>query len=362
MKRIACLVTNDLSHDQRMNRICSALSEAGYEVTLIGRRRQISAKLPQRPYRQKRLPCFFRKTALFYAEFNIRLFFHLLRNNYDIINANDLDTILPALWAARLKGAKVVYDAHEYFTEQEEVVNRKFVKKIWKAIERYSVPKTDARYTVSNGYKKLFEDEYGLSFGIVRNVTRLLPPGTPFKSGAPYILYQGAVNHGRALEESILAMKSIAGMKLVICGLGDIYDRLKNMVAGEGLEDVVELKGFVEPDRLRSVTAGASIGLTLFDRQGLSHWYSLANRFFDYMHAGIPQIAMNYPEYRKVNEQFEVAVLIDDIRPETIAEAANRLLSDKALYERLATNAVKAREVYNWQQNEKDLLDVYERL
>ena len=361
MIKIASLVTNDLHQDQRMNRICTALVESGYEVTLIGRKRKSSYKLDKKPFIRLRLYCFFENSILFYAEYNIRLFFHLLFNNYDIINANDLDTVLPAIWAAKIKGSKVVYDAHEYFTEQEEVVNRPQVKKFWKAIEKYSIPKVDAAYTVSKGYANLFKDEYNVDFKIVRNATILRNSPKDCDQSKPYILYQGAVNYGRGLEELIEAMKTV-NCHLYICGDGDILPQLKEQVKTLGLIEKVKFMGFVEPEKLREYTCGATIGLTLFAKAGLSHWHSLANRFFDYMHAGVPQIAMTYPEYIEFNERDEVAVLIKSIEPENISKSLNLLLRDSKLYNRLSKNALKARQYANWQAQENVLIELYQSL
>ena len=69
---------------------------------------------------------------------------------------------------------------------------------------------------------------------------------------------------------------------------------------------------------------------------------------------------MNYPEYQKINNEFEVAVLIDDLIPEKIADAINNLLADDVLRTRLRENCMKAREKYNWQQEEKELLAFYQ--
>lgn len=361
MTKIACLVTNDLHQDQRMNRICTALAKAEYEVTLIGRKRKSSFELDKKSFYRKRLFCWFERSFLFYAEYNIRLFFHLLVNKYDIINANDLDTIMPAVWVAKIKGLKVVYDAHEYFTEQEEVVNRPEVKRFWKAIEKFALPRVDAAYTVSNGYANLFKNEYQVDFEIVRNATILAPSPRKCDKTTPYILYQGAVNYGRGLEELITAMRGV-NCQLYICGDGDILNQLKIQTENLNLTEKVTFWGFVEPEKLREYTCGATIGLTLFAKAGLSHWHSLANRFFDYMHAGIPQIAMTYPEYVEFNNKDEVAMLIDNIKPDNISRAINTLLSDDTLYQRLSKNAMTARNHANWQTQEKVLLKVYKKL
>ncbi|HNA18265.1 MAG TPA: group 1 glycosyl transferase, partial [Ferruginibacter sp.] len=73
-------------------------------------------------------------------------------------------------------------------------------------------------------------------------------------------------------------------------------------------------------------------------------------------------ISMNYPEYKRINEQFEVALLIDTLDVDTIAAAINRLLHDGPLHQRLAENCFHARETLNWQAEEKKLLAFYNQL
>ncbi|HJS53916.1 MAG TPA: hypothetical protein VJ765_05210, partial [Chitinophagaceae bacterium] len=95
MKKIIFTVTNELTYDQRMQRICSTLAGAGYDVLLVGRKLKTSPPLSNKHYGQRRLNCCFKKGKLFYTEFNIRLFFFLLFKKMDCICAIDLDTILP---------------------------------------------------------------------------------------------------------------------------------------------------------------------------------------------------------------------------------------------------------------------------
>jgi hypothetical protein len=121
-------------------------------------------------------------------------------------------------------------------------------------------------------------------------------------------------------------------------------------------------KGYVPPDQLREFTLKAYIGITLFEATGPSNKMSLANRFFDYLHSGVPQLCMKYPEYQKINEEFEVAHLIDEPTPSQIAEGLNYLISNEDYYKKLQENCLKAREKYCWQQEEKTLLTVYKEL
>ena len=102
-KKIYFTVTTDLTYDQRMIRICSSLAVAGYQVVLVGRKLKSSLPLVEKPYSTKRILCFFEKGKLFYAEYNIRLFFFLLFKKMDCICAIDLDTILPCYYISVVK-------------------------------------------------------------------------------------------------------------------------------------------------------------------------------------------------------------------------------------------------------------------
>src|SRR5688572_23248375 len=98
-----------------MQRICTSLSNAGFTVSLIGRKLKSSIPLQDITYFQKRIYCFFTKGPLFYAEYNFRLLLYLLPLKVDCICAIDLDTILPCYYLSRFKGCKRLYDAHELF-------------------------------------------------------------------------------------------------------------------------------------------------------------------------------------------------------------------------------------------------------
>ena len=103
-------------------------------------------------------------------------------------------------------------------------------------------------------------------------------------------------------------------------------------------------------------------GVTLFENNGMNNYHSLGNRFFDYIHAGLPQLCVNYPAYKEINNKYNIAVLTSDLRPESLAERLNELLNNKNLYYQLQQNCLKAREAINWQQEEKKLLEFYKNI
>ncbi len=359
-KRIVCTVTNDLNYDQRMIRICTSLTEAGYDVTLVGFKRKNSKPIIPRPFKQVRLSIIAEQGKIMYFHYWLNLFFFLMFRKVDILCAIDLDTIMPVYYASRLRNKKRVYDAHEIFTDLKEVISRPAVHKMWLWIAGHTVPNFPVGYTIGECYAEDFKKRYGVSYGIVRNATILKPVTIPAKPDR-FVLYQGAVNVGRCFEQLIPAMK-LVNAPLVVCGAGNFYEQAVALMHEHKLENKITFKGYVPPADLSNYTINAWVGITLFEDTSLSNRLSLANRFFDYMHYGVPQLCIKYPEYERVNEQFEIACLIEDTSPASIAAALNKLLTDEAYYNRLQANCLKAREKYCWQEEAKTLVSIYDKL
>lgn len=359
-KSIVCTVTNDLNYDQRMIRICTSLANAGYDVTLVGFKRKKSKPLEQRPFKQVRLPIIAEQGKIMYAHYWFNLFFFLLFRKADVLCAIDLDTILPVYYVSLLRRKKRVYDAHEIFTELKEVISRPSVYKMWSWIGGHTVPHFTAGYTIGDCYAEEFRKKYGVAYGVVRNATVLKPLHIPEKKER-YILYQGWVNVGRCFEQLIPAMQFVDA-RLVVCGEGNFYQQARDLAKQYNVEQKVDFRGYVPPAQLGDYTLNASVGITLFEDTSLSNRLSMANRFFDYMHAGVPQLCNQFPEYERVNKQYEISALLDDITVENIAKALNKLLADDEYYNRLHQNCLTAREHYCWQEEEKKLLAIYKKL
>ena len=150
--------------------------------------------------------------------------------------------------------------------------------------------------------------------------------------------------------------------KLVVCGEGNFFQKLKDLIAEHDVANKIELKGFVSPMDLAMLTPKAHIAVMLFENTGLNQYYSLANRFFDYIMAGVPQVCVDFPEYKVLNDQHNIAYMIPNTHSKTITNALNNLLNDAVLYNILKENCLKAREVLNWENEEKVLTAFYKAL
>ncbi|WP_421799616.1 glycosyltransferase [Haliscomenobacter sp.] len=360
--KLVFTVTNDLCYDQRMQRICSTLCAEGHEVTLVGRFRKTSPLLLAATYRQVRLICWFEKGKLFYLEYNLRLFWWLLlRKSFDVYTGIDLDTIMPCLGVARLKGKKCYYDAHEYFSEVPEVVDRPLTKRIWELVARICVPRVDRAYTVGPALAQIFQKRYGIPFQVVRNMPfqNSSPPQLLNSSTSPIILYQGVLNAGRGLETAIAAMQKIEGAVLWLAGEGDLSQELRQLAKDLQVESKVRFLGYLSPVELRSVTQQASIGLNLLENRGLSYYYSLANKAFDYVQAGVPSIQMNFPEYLALQEEHQVFYLINRLEVEVLMQAIEHLLGDNELYLALQEHCKIAAKEWCWEREKEKLIAIY---
>ncbi|MEZ4915788.1 MAG: hypothetical protein R2836_02245 [Chitinophagales bacterium] len=91
----------------------------------------------------------------------------------------------------------------------------------------------------------------------------------------------------------------------------------------------------------------------------MNYYYSLANKFFDYAHAGIPQIGMNFPEYERINKEFEVSLLINTLSVKEIEETINKLIKNKELYNNLKNNTLALSKNYNWDKEKEKLKLIY---
>ena len=354
-------VINDISYDQRMLKTAQSLYEHNYEVHIIGRLLPNSKSIENYAFTPHRLQCVFNKGKLFYIEFNIRLILFMLFKSKGIYVATDLDTLFAMRVLSFIKRAPLVYDAHEYFTEVPELSHRPISKGFWRLLERILLPGIKYCYTVSPGLVHLFKTKYKKHFGLVRNVPRLKSLPIQNNQSEKIIIYQGALNVGRGLEVAIRSMKHIDA-KLYIVGEGDISDDLKQMVPLLRLESKVTFKGNVSPEILADLTRKASVGINLLENRGLNYYYSLANKFFDYIEAGIPQISMRFPDYDQLNKEYEIALLMDGLNEFVLSNAINDLLTDTELYSKLHENCLRARKELCWEKEEQILLDLYNNI
>ena len=292
------------------------LLELGYDVHWVGRLLPNSVPL-DRTYTTTRLRLFFKKGGLFYAEFQVRLFFVLLRNRASVVLSNDLDTLLPSYLISRIYNTPLVYDSHEYFCGVPEIQGR-WVKKVWLAVERSIFPKLLNVWTVNESIADLYEKDYGIRPQVFRNISpkpRAFEPKTRRELGLPEHL-RIAINQGsgmnvdRGLEEAVAAVVGMEGWLLLLVGSGDAIPGLKEKVAQEGWQEKVKFIDRMPYDQLLHYTAAADVGLSLDKDSNINYRFSLPNKLFDYIHCNTPVVTSRVVEVKRIVEDYNVGLTV----------------------------------------------------
>lgn len=368
MNRVFVSVTNDCVNDQRVHKVCSSLCAEGWQVELIGRRSEINVQI-EREYNVHRFPMWFRRGALFYTEFNIRLFFYLLTRPSGVLHSNDLDTLLASQLVARIRRCALVHDAHEYFTEVPELQNRPLIKGIWKRIERLSFPRIDHLFTVNDSIAWLYKEVHGKHAQVIRNIpvkkATTAAQGKEalgFSSEDFLMINQGTgINVDRGMEELFVAMTELPErMKLLLVGKGDVLPKLHSLRTKLKLQERIKIMDTRPYGELMRITASCDLGLSLDKDNNLNYRFSLPNKLFDYIRAGIPILSTDLPEVGRIVRGKEVGHTIAECSPEAIVQGI-REMEKKGKVPFKNALALASSEL-NWETEVEPMLACYRKL
>jgi glycosyltransferase involved in cell wall biosynthesis len=361
-KRIILAVINDLVTDQRVHRVATTLSK-WHSIKVVGRRLRDSFPL-SRPYDTFRLKLLVNKGPVFYISFNLRLFFYLLFRPFDVVVANDLDTLLACYLAAKVKRKTLIYDSHEFFTELPELVHRPGTRKIWMSLEKWLLPKVKYASTVCQSIADAYAQRYNIHMEVVRN--------TPFyqeteeqsrqmADDTPVLIYQGSLNMGRGIENLIDAMVYLENYLLLIIGTGKIADRLYKRAEQKQLLDRIEFTGKIPFEQLHKQTCKAHLGIALEENLGLNYYYALPNKLFDYIQARIPVLVSPFPEMQRVVYQHNVGVVHNFQSPKKLARQIQEIFAYPKRYVQWQQNTHEAAKELCWENESRKLFSLYQQ-
>ncbi|MBD8063117.1 glycosyltransferase [Oceanitalea stevensii] len=310
------------------------------------------------------------------------------RRRPDVVHANDGNTLVPGRLIARRTGAALVYDAHELWRHRN-VRDRPVGKHVEALTERVVIRRADGVVTVSPSIARWLQRTYGLRElpTLVRNIPAAGEPTDPARGRlrqlaglAPtdqVIAYGGRITTSRGLEETIAALALLPGhVHLVVLGYGDpgYLAQLDRRIEQAGVRDRVHLVGKVAPHEVAGALADADLSVVFVRPTCLSYEYSLPNKLFEAIHAGLPIAAADLPDTREVVERYGVGEIFGLVRPdddgevppsstdaEAVAMAATitRILADPDAYRRAARAAASE---LTWQHEEEALLALYRRV
>jgi hypothetical protein len=363
-KIIQIATVSNIHFDQRMIRIASSLQGFGYDVRLIfrlvikyGKTTESNANFP---FVILPMSVFPQQGILFYLFYNLKLFFKLLFAKADVFYAVDSDTLLAMTFLSIIKRKPLIYDAHEYFAEVPELNGQPFKKKIWHLITQLGVNRSALNITVSNTLAERLEKRYKNAFNVLRNLPICHSLNHIPKAVKPVVIYQGALNQGRELELLIRCMSQLKNFECWLVGEGDLSEKLRELKT-ELKADNVTFLGVLSPKELKKITPQCFVGFNLLDDSSISYQDSLSNKYFDYMHAGIPSLSSNLAEYMVLNNIWQCGICIQN--SETVLVATlNELINKPSKYDFLKNNALIASQSLNWENESKNLEEWLEKI
>lgn len=298
----------------------------------------------------------------------------------DVVHCHDLNT----LWAGRqvkdATGAKLVYDSHEMATARNRMTTG---WRMWcEHFEKAGMPDVDEVIMASPGYADVARDRYGRESTVIVNVpepqeltgTRDLREVTEVQDGHTLLLYQGSIQENRGIEQVIDAVELLNqriaedpgsaegdGVSFVVVGYGYHRPTLERQVKQRGMTDVVKFFGPVPNPELVDWSSSADIGMCNIVGTSPSYRESLPNKFFEYVMGGIPVVVSDFGSMGRICEEQGVGVTCDPTDPVALADAVERL-RDPERYERCRANTPTMAATYNWDVEQRKLVELYERL
>ncbi|MFD1446648.1 glycosyltransferase [Oceanobacillus profundus] len=380
MKSVALIVLNNFKNDARVLKEAITLQKNGYSVKVIALHEQnlkkedvvSDIKVERISLITKKLPKLFLVQLIKYVELCIKTIYK--HKDFDIIHCNDLAP-LPIAVIIKIfinRRVKIVYDAHEYQTERNGLKGIK--KTLSTLIEKVLIKKVDHVLTVSDGiaeeYKKKYKIDkptivYNCPFFFQQKKTDIFREKFEIADNQTIYLYQGGLYKGRGLEISLEAFKQLDNENskevLVIIGFGELEELVKSYA--EKYSNIF-YHDAVSPTDLLKYTSSADVGLCLIENTSLSYYFSMPNKFFEYSMVGLPVISNNVFELNKLVNKYNNGWILDKFSSVSLVKVIKRVGSvnnDKEFYEK-KSNTQKIARIYNWETQEKVLLEAYSTL
>lgn len=342
---------------------CSSLARAGYEVTLV-------APAPRDEVKDG-------VTVVAVQKKSSRLLRMIYTVNEVWRKAKAADAALyhihdPELLRIGLKlkhaGYRVIYDAHEDVPRQILAkhylpsIARNATSAVFERFENKAVAKLDQVITVTPLLERRFktiqpQTAQICNFPLLREFPEM--PSLPV-SRKRDVCYIGGITGIRGIREMVTAMQYCN----TTLHLGGTFSplTLRDEVAGVSGWNKVKEHGYLDREQVKSVLSGCRAGLVLLHpTENYVDAYPV--KMFEYMAAGLPVIASDFPLWKEIITKYDCGLCVNPLDSKAIGDAITTILSDDSMAARMGANGRKAIEsTFNWEQEEKKLIQIYQRL
>lgn len=342
--RIVYTVFSNLKYDQRVKQELKTLSKR-YDIYSIsigknGKGKNLEVSTVNFP-------------ALRFLIVWVKLFFEINRIKPALIFFADINTAPPALLCKVLYNIPIVFDMHEIGSEMKEKQNY-FVKLFWKTIEFITLKNADSVITVSNSLAGYIKAKVNRGVSVLYNYPSKAIWNVISMGDKRNICYVGNLSEDRGLEQIVRAFKELNGYNLTIIGGGKLEKQLK-FIASDAAN--ITFRGVVAAEKLPAEIAKYGAGIVMNEGKSVNNRLGLPNKIFQYIATGIPFVCSNLPEMKKIANGTGAGIACStDL--ENIKKAIGTVAENYDIFQK---KAMKYREIFIWEKQEKILLDLVKR-
>ena len=379
--KIVHIVLNTFVQDSRVMRECKSLTENGYDVTVIAYwMKGLKEEEFQDGYTIKRLQL---KTKSWTNNFIVQVFKYLeflikalliIRNiKPEICHGHDPNGLFVAYFAKLFWSCKLIYDSHELWSGSiHSKGKKKNLYKIGRKIEKLIIKKTDAVITVNQSIADIIMQENEInSVNVLRNMpyksinnSKLIKDELGFPKCKFNLIYTGNVEKGRGVNAVIESFKSVrpdAGF--IIMGRDSSYrKKMKEKVNTLNLGHRIKFINAITPHEVVNVCKLAEAGIAPIKNMCTSYYLSLPNKIFEYIQAGVPVLSSDFPEMKRIIDEYNIGLTFDVEDTRNISKLINALFDNDKIYNIFCDNSKKAAESLNWNVEQSKLIDLYQQL
>lgn len=303
------------------------------------------------------------------------LFQEIQNKKYDYIHAHDLIALISAVkYKKKYPDVTLVWDAHELYKYVPYAT--KYEKKLMAGIIADACGYIDKFITISESFRDIYKKEYPElpDATIIMNATKFAPIETnqksPLRSKAnitesqKILLFQGGLSQDRGIEALVESAKDLPeSWSIVFMGWGKLESLVKEEAdkmnkARAKDRPAIRVIPPAKQEELQSYSAGATVGIIPYENTNLNHLYCTPNKLWEYPNAGIPVVATDLVEIRKIVEEWDTGILLPrDFNSGDISRVISQLEDEQI--NAWKVKCAKFSEAMSWEKFEDKLLAIY---
>ncbi len=289
----------------------------------------------------------------------------LLRENYDLIHANDWNSLPVSVTAARQLGTPVLFDAHEYsLTEEADNPLWKFLIPPYREYLYETYQPVNARITVADGIRDLYRDRFNWHMDVILNAPPYVKvPYHATSSARIKLVHHGAAVSNRFLEDFIHLLAMLDKryeLYFYLLPTQPAYLKQLSELAGKVAPGRVFFCEPIPPRDLVHQLSNYDIGIPLLAVQQSTYFNALPNKFFDFIMSGLAIAVSPLPMMQRIVAEHKIGIVSADQTYQSMAKSLNALSADEINSYKL--NSLELAKSMNAETEHQKLLGIYQKI